>query len=266
MEQICQQSLPFAPWLQVATRRLPGVGPLDMANWLVTDDAFAGQMALRDDLLRTRRDDVFRAEDGAFDAAKEVLGLVLSHLGPGYTRNGSSVIRPDGVEVRLESDHPLVTAGRLVQEDLCLLDQRDGAGEHILTAAVLCFPASWTLSEKIGRPLTTIHDPVEGYESIAPRVQRMFDALHPARPLWRANALLYDDPTLFQPRRHGDTRARPSGTPPYLRSERQCLLRLPKTRAVLFSIHTWLVEWGNLSEDQRRGLEAYPIDTVRGTG
>jgi hypothetical protein len=28
---------------------------------------------------------------------------------------------------------------------------------------------------------------------------------------------------------------------PYLRSERQCVLRLPKTRACVFSIHTYVL-------------------------
>jgi len=244
-----------------AARRLPGIQPLDMADWLVVDEAFAAQMALRDRLLVDRRTDVFGASDIA--PAQELLNLVLAHLGPDYRVEPDRVIRPDGVEVGLDSDHPLVVAARLVQEDLCLLEQPDGAGEHVLTGAVLCFPASWTLAEKLGRPLTTIHDPVPDYAAdMAARVQRLFDALHPDRPLWRANALLYDDPTLYQPRRHADRRARPEGQPPYLRSERQSLLRLRKTRAVVFSIHTWVVAWENLTSEQRAGLASHPVDTV----
>ncbi len=244
-----------------AARRLPGIQPLDMADWLVVDEAFAAQMALRDRLLVERRADVFGASDIA--PAQELLNLVLAHLGPDYRVEPDRVIRPDGVEVGLDSDHPLVVAARLVQEDLCLLEQPDGAGEHVLTGAVLCFPASWTLAEKLGRPLTTIHDPVPDYAAdMAARVQRLFDALHPDRPLWRANALLYDDPTLYQPRRHADRRDRPEGQPPFLRSERQSLLRLPETRAVVFSIHTWVVAWENLTPEQRAGLASHPVDTV----
>jgi len=235
--------------------------PLDMADWLVVDEAFAGQMTLRDRLLAERRADVFGASDIA--PAQELLNLVLAHLGPEFRVNRCGVTRPDGVEIGFDSDHPLVVAARLVQEDLCLLEQPDGAGEHVLTGAVLCFPASWTLAEKLGRPLTTIHNPVAEYGAgMAARVQRMFDALHPDRPLWRANALLYDDPTLYQPRRHADRRARPEGQPPFLRSERQSLLRLRETRAIVFSIHTWVVAWENLTTEQRAGLAAHPVDTV----
>ena len=37
--------------------------------------------------------------------------------------------RPDGVLVPLDGP-PLITAGRLVQEDLCLLEKPDGEAEH----------------------------------------------------------------------------------------------------------------------------------------
>lgn len=263
MEEICQDTLPFAPWLHPATRRLPGIQPLDMADWLVRDEAFAAQMALRDRLLAERRDDVFRALPEAEAAAEELLALVLSRLGMGYRQDETSVTRPDGVTVDLAADHPLIVAARLVQEDLCLLDQVNGEGEHILNGAVLCFPASWTLAEKIGHPMTRIHVPVEDYtQNMAARVQRLFDALHVDRPLWRANALLYHDPTLHQPRRENDRREPPKGRADYLRSERQSLLRLPQTRAVVFSIHTWVVRWEKLSEDQRAGLDIHPVETA----
>lgn len=263
MDEICQNSLPFAPWMHPASRRLPGIQPLAMQDWLIRDEAFAAQMALRDRLLNTRRADVFRVLPEAEPAARELLELVLSRLGPGYRQVGRIVTRPDGVGVDLDSDHPLLVAARLVQEDLCLLDQRDGAGEHVLTGAVLCFPASWTLAEKIGHPMTRIHLPVDDYTAnMAARVQRLFDALHGDRPLWRANALLYHDPSLYQPRRETDPRTAPQGRAEFLRSERQCLLRLARSRAVVFSIHTWVVPWARLSADQRAGLDIHPIETA----
>lgn len=263
MEVICQDRLPFAPWLHPATRRLPGIQPLDMQDWLVRDEAFAAQMALRDRLIAEQRQDVFAACEGSEDAAREVLALVLSRLGPGYTREGNAVLRPDGVRVDLDADHPLVTAARLVQEDLCLMDQPEESGEHVLTAAVLCFPASWTLSEKIGRPMTGIHEPVSEYtENMAARVQRLFDAMHEDRPLWRANALLYHSPALHHPLREAQRRVKPKGKAEYLRSERQSLLRLPRTRAVLFSIHTWVVPWDKLDAEQVAGLDSHPIETA----
>jgi len=239
MTEILQQRLPYDV---EAKRPLPGIAPLDMAEWLLVDEAFSAQMAERARLLSERRDDVLAVTDGAGPAMAELLQYVLDWLaenGAGYVISAKEVRRPDGVNVPIDRADPMGTLGHLVQEDLCLLEKR--GAEHVLTAAVLCFPASWRLAEKIDRPLTAIHVPVPSYDDgIARRVQRLFDGVRPDRPLWRFNALHYADATLHQPRR----RVQPGQAEkmPYLRSERQCVLRLPETRACVFSIHSYVVE------------------------
>lgn len=242
MTVIAQTSIPYDPF---TPRPLPGIAPLDMSDWLQVDDAHAGQMALRDRLLATRCDAVLAMDDGARPAAGELLELVLALAYPGA---GERVTRPDGADRAIDRGDPMATLGRLVQEDLCILEKR--GDEHVLTAAVLCFPASWSLEEKFQHPLTAIHDPVPDYHSgIAARVQRLFDGVQPDRPLWRFNALWYDEPDLHQPRRAADRRDRSQpATAPWLRSERQCILRLPETRAVVFSIHTYLLARANLPD------------------
>jgi hypothetical protein len=258
---VLQTRLPSAPWMVPAQRRLPGVQPLDMADWLEVDDAYGGQMALRDRLLAGRRDAVLAQLPGSEEAAAELLETVLAYLPTGFARSGRAVTRPDGVRVDLDADMPLATAARLVQEDLCILRKPDAAAEHVLSAAALCFPASWTLSEKIGRPLGAIHGPVAAYGAeMTARVQRMFDAIRPGRPLWRQNALLYVRPDLHQPRSEADPRDESKLDTPYLRSERQSLLRLPRTGAILFSIHTYVLPVAALTPEQRAALEAFPID------
>lgn len=238
MSPILQERLPH----DIAARpALPGIAPLDMARWLVVDEAFAAQMALRARLLTERRGDVLAVTEGARPATEELLQFVLDWLhehGESYAISANEVRRPDGVMVPIDRADPMGTLGHLVQEDLCLMEKR--GDEHVLTAAVLCFPASWRLADKIGRPLVAIHTPVEEYDAaLARRVQRLFDGVQPGRPLWRFNALKYADAELHHPR----PRIRPGKTAdlPYLRSERQCVLRLPETRACVFSIHTWVI-------------------------
>lgn len=256
MSVILQNTLPFAPWMDPRTNRLPGVLPLEGDDWLRVDEAFAAQMAERDRLIREVPDLVHALLPQGVAAAQELYRCVLARLATeaGYAVGADAVQRPDGVSIPLDLSQPLLTLGRLVQEDLCLLDSV--GGEHVLTGAILCFPASWTLAQKIGRPLSDIHIPVPSYDGgIARRVQRMFDAIRPEQPLWRANALLYDDPTLFQPRREGVPRPRPVEKT-YLRSERQCLLRLPETRAVVFTIHTWVLRRSDLPPDAEAAVLA----------
>ena len=238
---ILNAKLPLHPWADPRTARLPGIQPIVDDSWLTVCDAYAAQMAERDRLIAAAPDLVHALLPEGRAAADELYDLILARLQrvPGYVPDGSALRRPDGLAVPLDPAQPLLTLGRLVQEDLCLMEAR--GAEHVLTGAILCFPASWTLAQKIGRPLTGIHVPVPSYDAgIAARVQRLFDAIRPEQPLWRGNSLLYDDPTLHQPRREGQARPRPTLNS-YVRSERQCLIRLPQTRAVVFAIHTYVV-------------------------
>ncbi len=256
MKPILQQSLPHDPWGDPALARLPGVKPVAPGEWLWVDEAYGAQMAEKARLLAARREDVLALDPGAAPAARELLALVVEELSQksGFRLAGAEMHCPDGRRVALDESSPLETLGRLVQEDFCILEKRGGE-EHLLTGALLCFPASWTLREKFMRPLGAIHGPVKSYDAgIARRVQRMFDMIRPEMPLWRANALFYRDPALFQPRSEADPRPEEKGEAPWIRSERQTLLRLPGSGAIVFSIHTWIIACESLSQAQRASI------------
>ena len=238
MKPILNTTIPYDP---LSPAPLPGIAPLDPRDWLQVNEAYAGQIARRTGLLKDRREAVLWADAHSEPAVQELLDEVIAALPPAFGRDGETILCPDGRRVDPDRSQPFDTLARLVTEDFCILEKQ--GDEHVLQAALLCFPASWMLSEKAGRPLIGIHDPVEPYDAnIAKRVQRLFDAIRPGRPLWRFNALWYDDADLFQPRSETDRRR--VGDPdrsPFLRSERQSLWRLPQTGAVVFSIHTYVL-------------------------
>lgn len=225
-----------------ASHRLPGTRPLGDAPWLIADEAFGAQMAERARLLAEARDRIIVLDACARPAAEELLDTVLLNLPDGYFRGAGTVTRPDGVTVTADRADPMGTLCQLVQEDMVIMERRGGDDEHVLTAAVLCFPARWVLTEKFLRPLTVIHEPVPDYDdSVATRVQRLFDGLQAGRPIWRSNALWDMDPTLHQPVRPAQRPKCAHRSAPYFRTERQVLMRLPGTRAVAFSIHTYVL-------------------------
>lgn len=249
MPEICQQFLPIRPWEEERTRRLPGLNPIAPGEWLLVDDAYASQMAHRRELMAIKGDVVHRLSDQARPAATELLDLVLEELLGigGFTVKTDHVICPDGVRVQINRDDPLRTAGALVQEDLVIMEKIED--EHVLTGAVLCFPASWSLSQKFMKPMTRIHVPVPEYtEEIARRVQRLFDGIQVERPIWRANALIYNDPELHQPRTEEERRGPVDPGKKWVRVERQGMRRLVTSRAVIFSIHTFVVPESRLTE------------------
>lgn len=233
MTPILQNALPDA---QAGDPRLPGTQPCDADGWLCVDDAYAAQLVLRTQLIGTRPDAVLYEPESTRDTGREVLDEALKILPDlGFEVSQDTVVCPDGRCVQIDRDAPLHTLGHLVQEDICIL-QKQG-DEHVLTSAVLCFPANWRLAEKINCPLTTIHDPVDEYDAnISRRVQRLFDGVRTGKPLWRFNKLSYADADLHQPYKRAVT-----DEMPFVRSERQCILRLPQTNAVVFTIHTYVV-------------------------
>ena len=244
---IFQKSIPY----NTTYPKLPGTRPISPDEWIICDDAFSQQMALRDELIKTRRDKVLAISDQAYEAAVELskMALEFSIKSLGYQKSNDEVIRPDEVSLKIDLSDPMEFLGRLVQNDFCIL-QKVGE-EHVLTAASLCFPASWSLEEKFLKPLIDIHIPVKEYnEEIAKRVQRLFDGLQVSRPVWRFNALYYEEPDLFQPRSVNQPRKKPAPNQVnYFRSERQTLIKLPETRAIVFGIHTFVIKIQNLEKD-----------------
>jgi hypothetical protein len=217
---------PGPPW------RTMGIRTLDLAEWLVVDDRYHDELAHKTQLLAERRDEVFAARPAADDPSVEVLELVVDwlsrhHPGLGRTFDGKA--------------HPLEAAGRLVQEDLCLLV---AAGDtYLLEGASLCFPSHWRLHEKLGRSLAAVHAPVPHYaEELETKVDRFFQRLRSDRPVQRRNLSIHSHEDLFSPEPFEspasfETDARGIDHV-WLRSERQTLVRLPHSGAVLFTIKT----------------------------
>ncbi|MEL6915822.1 MAG: heme-dependent oxidative N-demethylase subunit alpha family protein [Pseudomonadota bacterium] len=223
-DSVLQQHVPYPA---TEARRLPGMQILAPRDWLVFDEAEAAQCALLRRLLGERRAEVVAAMPGTEALTSEACAVISEHLARDHGRPGVA---------RFED-----LAGG-VQEDVILLEKRDGA--HVMVAALLCFPASWTLAEKIGRPMARIHAPVAAIDArMDAMIEAVFAAVTHARPLWRYNQLWYRDPALFQPRREGDPRGHEVGD--YLRTERQCLVRMP-SGALLFTIHTYVVHRDDL--------------------
>lgn len=261
MKQIVQSKLSFAPWADPRTRGLPGIVPVSLEDWLEVDSAFAAQMALRARLIAETPQEVLALHDSARPAAEEMYRMILGRLPSlGYAVELDKVTRPDGVVVVLNPDKPLETLGNLVQCDLCLM-QPDPTGqseESLLTGAVLCFPSGWRLPQKFMMPMVRIHLPIEKYTpELAKRVQRLLDGVQVGRGLMRGTASRSDAP-LADPRSEGEYVHGTRGSR-FIRVERQCLIRLPETRAVVFSIHTQIVEPSALTPHQAQTLEEFPI-------
>ncbi len=224
-----------------------GTKPLDPANWLEPNDAMAAQLEEKARLWRDDFGAVFAESQNSRPAQSELLTLLADYLPSRFP----DLWRREGQNLRIVStsaaiplnaqESPLLTAARLVQDDLLLLE-RDADGWR-LVAGALAFPSSWLLAEKMGHPLDFIHQPVPGFGAGTRPAQimaRMFDAARPETPMIRWNFSLYGDARLFHPDVSGPKVARfgigERADPVFLRVERQTLRKLPKTGAMAFTI------------------------------
>jgi hypothetical protein len=245
--------IPYVPVDPRGWRLSMGLRPLENAAWLEIDEHFKEELATKARLLEEEYDVVVATHREGDEASRELLDEIRENLRAHHP----------GVDTAIdESDHPIVAASRLVQEDLCVL-VRDDAWR--LRAACVCFPSRWDLASKIGTTLDDIHGPVPGYEvGLSRPTNAFFERLRPERAFWRLNWTLLDSPTLFQPAR---ARYAPEGGLEewYFRVERQTLRSLPRTKAVVFTIRTYVTsaavlchEDGTFAETLIHAIETAP--------
>jgi len=243
---ILNSYLPIKAWLDPKTSRLPGVQPVAIKDWLERSDRFDAQIAYRRNLIARKRETVFQTTPESETACTELRNIIHAET----TRDWTG------------SDHPLLEAGANVQEDICILQKQGDL--HVLTAGLMCFPSSWDIREKIGRSISSIHEPVEAFSAVAKIVERMLSAIRIEQPLGRANFLIYTDPELHQPRGEGITKPIDPNAPRYIRVERQTFRRLPVSRAVVFAIHTYIVPESALSPQEHAVLSQFKPELIRG--
>lgn len=227
-----------------------GVRPVGIAEWIDVDDRLPAYLDDKQWLFADRHDAVFAAEPDTEAAQAETLSLLAAHLTTQfphlYQRHADTIdILPAKRQVDLAATAtaPLQIAAGLVQEDLVLM--RHGASGWRVAAAALCFPSSWRLADKVGRPIHEVHAPVPGFGAGtrgAQIVARMFDAMLPGVWALRWNWSLYGDDALHHPDESPPHRfgTGDRADPVFLRLERQTLTKLPVSGDIVFTIRIYV--------------------------
>ncbi len=252
-----------------------GLKQLDLANWIEIDDTFDFQLTEKRRIYDEHADRVFVAEPGTEDAQAEVLALLTEHLPARfperYQLDGKRLAvtghpELDGLETR--DLPPLHKASLLIQEDLILM--RRGEEGWRLAAGALCFPSSWLLTEKFGKPMSAIHQPVPGFgpgTRNAGLIDRMFDKLQIVQPVERFNWSIQSGDALYHPLSNAGRIDRATGRPirfsdieaaarAFIRVERQTLRKLPSSSDILFTIRIHLDPMGLLKSRPDRATLA----------
>ena len=219
---------PYVPLEPKGWRMAMGLRPLDLDRWLEVDARRDDELEEKRRLLDSSYDVVVATNPEGDEGSRELLREVTDFLARHHPLITTAV---------QADEHPVVSAARLVQEDLCVLVRSDA---WRLQAACVCFPSRWNLASKLGTTLDEIHSPVPVYDvELSRPTNSFFERMKPERSFWRLNWTLIDSPELHQPTK---ARQSPDGDLAdwFFRVERQTLRRLPQSDAVVFTIRNYV--------------------------
>ena len=223
-----------------------GLKPLPISQWILVDEdlpQFLNHKLEQRDLWKPM---VYQALPESARAQTEFHKLLRQHLvqNHGYRLEGihSLVNR----KYSLTWDDPIADLWHCslwIQEDICLLENT--GKEYVLTAASVCSPSNWNMPSKVGQSVETLHNPVPGYkQGMSDRVNKLLSGLKPNKPLQRLNWSIQPGGELFW---RSDVNNYEDNTEKYWRVERQTLIRLPDTKAIVFGIRVFLHSFSEMS-------------------
>jgi dimethylamine monooxygenase subunit A len=265
------------PWLMIT-----GIKRTCFNEWCEIDKTYRARYDYKRQLYRDHPEDTVCYAPGSDEPCFEALHTLVEYLPRRYpsmfskTSEGiKNMVTGDDWDLTEGADtwktyHPLQVMGLLSTEDWFILQKIDApdtastpptpaqlGNTYRLTAGANCFPAGWRLRERIGHTISELHhNKVPFYaERLALSMHRFFNRLRVDQPHMRFNYAVDISGELFHINSHHNLDVTTLDHPVrlddlHLRVERQVLQRLPKTRAIAFSIRTYITPITEVTSDK----------------
>lgn len=219
-----ERAPPFFPFQAGAPRFGPALNPIDPETWL-TPDTEAHVIDWKQALL-DQPELTYRCLPQGREAAREAAQAV-------------------GKALHCETGGSLIAASRRVSDDLVVMTP-DLEGQWRCTALTLTAPTFFSIAEVIGRDVAALHGPVPQAAQLSARISRVFSGLSVGLVLERFNWTLQYGADRFTPdsrplkQRAATCDPKTDWTQLFLRVERQTIIKLEATGAILFTIRVCL--------------------------
>jgi dimethylamine monooxygenase subunit A len=236
-----------------------GLRPIKPSQWMLIDPDHAQTMREKRTRMADEPDLFYRTLPCSLTAQHELRERVTAHLEtdfPTHFRRSGTDLRSliDGVQFDLQdrSVEPLFQMSSIVEEDFMLIQEVNGS--WIITAASNAYSSSGRLVASVGRDVAWAHEPVPQLTAkLGARIDRIVSSIHDDTPCERFNWQLTPMSTKFFPHHAHEANAgamrricavlaanpRQAEELLWIRVERQTLSRLPESRAVAFTLHTY---------------------------
>ncbi|KAI0168813.1 hypothetical protein BJ166DRAFT_481261 [Pestalotiopsis sp. NC0098] len=252
-----------------------GVRTVSPCELITIDCNYLSRIQLRQETLRDHTDKVLGCLPAGVKPVQEVYEYLLNDYLPVryptmFSKEKKFMNHVTNVPLPLQSPSDPLEAFRLlgqtIEDDLFILQQEPEG--HRCVGAMCTSPAGFDPSEKIGKLLKEIHEPVPAYEKIGPSMERYFSRVEVGKNAVRTNWSITTSPVLLNYDtnhvKEGDVFEKDMDvdiSQARLRVELQTLSRLPRTRALLFSFKTYTY---SLEEVKSEGLGPQLADAVEG--
>ncbi|KAI1205286.1 uncharacterized protein F4807DRAFT_443460 [Annulohypoxylon truncatum] len=267
-----QKFRPFKPIYHI-TMALRSTTPSDL---IVIDRNYQSRLKERQLVMEKHEKHTLGCMPYGVEAVREVYSYLLGEYLPAryptlFTRDNKSFRNSvTGAILPLLPPEDPITAlrnlGQTVEDDMFFL--RETPDGHQSTAFVCCCPSGFDPAAKIGKLLKDIHGPVPSYDKIGPSMERYFSRLEVGKSGSRVNWSVTTNSELFNVSgnhvNEGDQVEEDMDVDiekAWLRMELQTMTRMPKTRAILFSIKTYLCP---VKDIKAEGLGHELADAIEG--
>jgi len=255
--------------LQLALR------PTTWNSWTMVGKHHADIMVQKRQRLAASPEFFYRSLPESLDAQHELRERLAAHLAADHSvhfnlRGGILHCASQAASHDLgdSSREPLEQISQFAEEDFMLLQMI--GGKLLITAAANAYSSSGRLVKSVGKEVPWAHIPVPGVqEQLGARIDKILASIHTDFPSERFNWQLTPIGDVFFPLNpHAENskaldkaltliEGRPErcGELLWIRAERQTLVRLPRTGAIAFGIHTFSDPLASI-EHERCCLEA----------
>ncbi len=250
----------YRPYRWAAADFQLGLRRIRPETWILIGPEHSEMMLQKRTRLNADPSFYYQSMTDSLPAQRELRHRVITHLladhPQSFERNGSIVrsrITGQTLDLSDETIEPLLQLSYLIEEDFMLLD--DFGGMPRITAASNAYSTSGRLAASVGHDVAWAHLPVPRLtDKLGVRINQVLGSINADIPCERFNWQLTPMATVFFP--HEDPHARNAeamhaivetlrGDPSragqllWIRVERQTLSRLPESRAIAFSLHTY---------------------------
>ncbi|KAI0035214.1 hypothetical protein K488DRAFT_76776 [Vararia minispora EC-137] len=239
---------PYRPFRWVYHQHM-SLKKMEPDYWLELESTYHERIAQRLKLYETEGSNVLAMLPGTEHACRELLEMVVQFLCTRYPKQFiydecSGVLTNNilGTQSNIYEDHPLETLIRHVPEDFAFTLPDPKTGFYHCVAGVICSSVGWNLGEKVGKPLSEIHDVVPHYkEKMEFSMDRYFQKMPLDKPIQRGSWALEIQEPLYLQTTHKAWERRANPDPILtldevcIRVDWQTLRRLPRSRAIVFN-------------------------------